>query len=383
MAILRALTITALLCKFITLAQAALPIATFTASGLRANEYIGYSVATDGQRVLIGTGAGSAFLYDPFTQQQLAKVTLPDPRFSTSVALQGMTGVVGTDGGAYVYNFSNLANITRITLDPTDGPATQVGGSVDMSGDVIITSGRADSSTPPFSGSAYLFDRVTGAQIARLNSSSATASDNFGISVAVDGDRAVVGAVSPFSSSASAVYLFDARPGVVGNRELARYLPAPALRGTNFGYNADISGETIIALETNRRSYAWQIGGSPTPLPQSTGYRVAGDALSISDTLIALGFEEEGLVRIYDKNGQHLRNLHQPPGSPIGFGFSVAIAGDLLVVGTPGGSVANSRAYVYRVQDVLVPEPTTGAIAIVGFIGAWRRRALMESTRLR
>ncbi len=80
------------------------PIATFSFPRPRANEYLGYGLATDGQRVLMGAGAGSAYLFDPFTKQQLASVLLPDPRFGTSVVREGNMAVVGATYSARLYD---------------------------------------------------------------------------------------------------------------------------------------------------------------------------------------------------------------------------------------------------------------------------------------
>jgi len=342
------------------------PLAIFSGAGL--NQSVGYSVATDGQRVLIGTATGTAFLYDPFTKQQLAKVTLPDPRFGTSVALQGNTGVVGSRSGGYVYNFANLASISRIDLTPNDLPAPQVGYSVDISGDVVIAGANSDATFGEFSGAAYLFNRTTGAQIAKLIANDAQPSDNFGISVAIDDGIAAVGSVQGGLNNTGAVYRFNAEPGFVGNRQLDRYDQQPPLsQRTFFAYNTDLNGQTIVASEAYGQTFAWSVGGTPKALPNSAfNPHPYADGISVSDDYIAVGFESQGLVRIYGKSGNLLTNLAPPAGSPFGFGVSVAIEGNLLVVGALGNSQGASRAFVYRVQDVLVPEPGGFAVACLG-----------------
>jgi hypothetical protein len=144
------------------------PLAIYSVGGLQTNEYFGYSVATDGQRVLIGTGTNTAYLFDPFANQQLAKLTVPIGRFGTSVALQGNSAVVGTATGTHLFDLTNLASISSLKLTPTDNPSAAMGHSVDVSGDVIIAGANGDETFGSFSGAAYLFDRVTGAQIAKL-----------------------------------------------------------------------------------------------------------------------------------------------------------------------------------------------------------------------
>ena len=343
------------------------PLAVFSVSGLGSNEYLGYSVATDGQRVLLGTGTNTAFLFDPYTKQQLATLTVPPGSFGTSVALQGNSAVVGTATGTHLFNLSNLASISSLRLTPTDNPSAGMGHSVDMSGDVIIAGANGDATFGDFSGAAYLFNRLTGAQIAKLIPNDSQQYDNFGISVAIDDGRAAVGSVRLGSGQGGSVYLFNAEPGFVGNRQLDKDSQPMPNSFVQFAYNVDLNGQTLVATEAFGQSYIWPIGGTPSPLPQSAfNTRAAADGISLNEDYVALGFGDHGLVRIYDKAGNLLRNLTPPPGSPIGFGVSVAIEGDLLVVGAGGGSPAASRAFVYRVQDVLVPEPTSTALVVVG-----------------
>jgi hypothetical protein len=331
------------------------------------NNYFGYSVATDGQRVLVGSSSNRAYLYDPFTQQQLASLTVPGGFGGTSVALQGNTGVVGAASAARVYNFSNPGSPTSFPLTVPDNGAA--GGAVDISGDVIIAGGVADQTAEPRSGAAYLFDRATGAQFAKLIPNDSQPFDSFGISVAIDDGLAAVGAARS-SAEGGSVYLFDARPGVVGNRQLdedEQPIPQPI---QYFGYNVDLNDQTLVATEAFGQSYLWSVGGAPAPLPLSSpNTRATADGISVSDDYIALGFEGQGLVRLYDKAGNLLRNLTAPPGSTSGFGISVAIEGDLLVVGG-GGTAGAPTVLVYSVQDLLVPEP--GAVAAMSApMGCW------------
>lgn len=348
------------------------PLAIFSGAGL--NQSVGYSVATDGQRVLIGTGTGTAFLYDPFTQQQLAKVTLPDPRFGTSVAIQGNSAVVGSLDYAFIYDFTNLANVTSMELVPNDAPAPRVGFSVDISGDVVIAGANTDATFGDSSGAAYLFNRTTGAQIAKLIANDAQQSDNFGISVAIDDGVAAVGSLQGGFNNTGAVYLFNAEPGFVGNRQFDRYdQQTPLSQRTAFAYNTDLNGQTIVASEAYGQTFAWPIGGTPTALPNSAfNPHPYADGISVSDDYIAVGFESQGLVRIYDKSGNLLTSLAPPPGSPFGFGVSVAIEGNLLVVGALGDAPGASRAYVYRVQDIVVPEASGATLAALAFTACLR-----------
>ena len=138
-------------------------------------------------------------------QLQEAKLTASDgaasDNFGYSVAVAGDTAVVGAygdgsqSGSAYVFTrggsgvWSQTAKLTA-----ADGAANdQFGYSVAVAG------AYEDDDRGGASGSAYVFVKpaagwATGTQTAKLTASDGTTTDYFGISVAVDGDTAVVGA---------------------------------------------------------------------------------------------------------------------------------------------------------------------------------------------
>ena len=209
--------------------------------------------------------------------------------------------------------------------------------------------------------------------------------DNFGISVAIDDGLRASSDRSWGAQTIPGPFIFSMRSldsRAIGNSTATtnRRLASQ----TQFAYNADINGRTIVATEAFGKSYHWSIGNASTPLPNSSfNNRVTADRDQRERRLRRPGFEEHGLVRIYDKAGTLLRNLTPPPGSPIGFGLSVAIEGDLLVVGAGGGSPSASKTFVYRVQDVLVPEPYGLAVASIGCIAVAFLRAGIGNLHLR
>lgn len=347
-----------------------LPIAAFSIANAQANEYLGLSAATDGQRVFLGTGIGTAYLFDPFTQQQLAKVSLPNQSWYGSVALQGNTGVFGGQNVAKAYDFTNLAAITSKSLVPNGGALNAFNASVDISGESIIVGADYESAVGEYSGAAYLFDRATGVEYARLTPADGEVHDRFGTSVAIDGNRAVVGSFKTDVANGAA-YLFDAQPGFAGNRQLAEYTVSPANPnpGQIFGYDVDIAGNQIMGLEMVGQVFLWPATGQPTlPLPFSQGdhFQPGNSTIAFNGEYAAVGEATYGYVSIYDANGKLLQSLHGPANVPIGFGASVAIGGDLLVVSAPGGDPKRSVVYVYRLSEVVVPEPSTALIAIAG-----------------
>ena len=85
------------------------------------------------------------------------------------------------------------AELAKLTA--SDGAADdQFGLSVGLSGNTAIVGAHMDDDNGVNSGSAYLFDVTSGSQLAKLTPSDGATYDTFGISVALSGNLAIVGA---------------------------------------------------------------------------------------------------------------------------------------------------------------------------------------------
>src|SRR5262249_31949093 len=152
--------------------------------------------------------AAYVFLLSSGVWSQQQKLTASDgaagDQFGSSVAISGDTAVVGAAGpglstAAYVFLRSSGVWSQQQKLTACDAAA---GGwfvfFVAISGDTAVVGAFARRS---LAGAAYVFLRrgVAWNQQAMLTASDAAASDEFGFSVAISGDTAVIGA--PFKSS--------------------------------------------------------------------------------------------------------------------------------------------------------------------------------------
>jgi WD40 repeat protein len=192
--------------------------ATFTetkivAGDAAAGDLFGWSVAISGDTAIVGSlvdddagsGSGSAYLFDVATGNQIAKLTAGDAaagdEFGISVAISGGTAIVGSfrdddagsgSGSAYLFDVTTGNQIAKLTAG--DAAASDFFGfSVAISGDTAIVGSRGDADAGSNSGSAYLFDVTTGNQIAKLTAGDAAPNDQFGRSVGISGDTAIVG----------------------------------------------------------------------------------------------------------------------------------------------------------------------------------------------
>jgi hypothetical protein len=142
------------------------------------------------------------------TPIEVAKLTASDgassDRFGISVALDGDTALIGVlkgrnSGSAYVFTRNAGVWTEQAKLTASDGASSDsFGASVAVDGDTALIGANEDDDNGDVSGSAYVFTRSAGVwtEQAKLTASDGAVNDNFGRSVAVDVDTALVGAAS-------------------------------------------------------------------------------------------------------------------------------------------------------------------------------------------
>ena len=207
-----------------------------------ADDRFGRSVAIRGTIAIVGViwdddngeDSGSAYLFDTAAGQQIAKL-LPDDgaaddRFGQSVAISGITAIVGAlrdddngsdSGSAYLFDTTTVQQIAKLLAD--DGAADdRFGCSVEISGTTAIVGAYWDDDNGSASGSAYLFDTTSGEQIAKLLPNDGAAGAWFGSFVALSGGTAIVGAQADNSNgpNSGSAYMFDVAVNPVCSADL-------------------------------------------------------------------------------------------------------------------------------------------------------------------
>ena len=199
-----------------------------------ANEdYFGNSVAIDGTRALVGAygdddngnDSGSAYLFDTTTGSLLQKLTAPDgasgDAFGVSVAIDGTTALVGSwldrdngnnSGSAYLFDTTTGSLLQKLTA-PDGAKGDIFGISVAIDGTTALVGAMFDDDNGNDSGSTYLFDTTTGSLLQKLTAPDGATMDYFGFSVAIDGTTALVGAYldDDNGSDSGSAYLFESK----------------------------------------------------------------------------------------------------------------------------------------------------------------------------
>ena len=244
------------------------------------NDQFGGSVAISGNYAIVGasseddsggTSSGKAYIFNVTTGALVHTLNDPNPfdtslndRFGFSVSMSGNYAIVsavleddsdGTDSGK-AYIFSVTTGALLHTLDNPNGYNTSAGDffgrSVGLSGNyAIVGANQEDDAGGLTSGKAYIFNATTGALLHTLNNPnpySTSANDQFGYSVAISGNYAIVGAYEEDDSGGTGsgkAYIFDVTTGA-----LLHTLDNPNAYGTSatnrFGFSVAIDGNYAI-----------------------------------------------------------------------------------------------------------------------------------------
>lgn len=233
----------------------------------------------------------------------------------------------------------------------------QFGLSVAISGDTLVVGGQqyypgmlaGVPACPPWClpdvGSAYVFVRSNGTWTPQqiLVASDGSPWDRFGAAVAISGERIVIGAPNK-----PAAYIFE-RNGGVWTQQYKLQAPS-GTAADGFGSSVAIIRDAIVV-------------GAPW-----------ADHRGLVDAGSAYVFENSGVVWI----PQEL--LNQPPGAGDGFGSSVAIGPDKVVVGAPGDDGHGTVAVFARSGGVWSWQHTLVAIDAAAGDGFGNSVALSGTT---
>jgi hypothetical protein len=176
--------------------------------------------------------------------------------FGEAVAISGNTIIVGApgdddlgsgSGSAYLFNATTGAQMFK--LFASDGAAgDSFGCAVSISGSLAIVGASGDGDLGASSGSAYVYNTSTGQQVFKLLPAGGLAHDRFGDSVGISGSIAIIGADGDDGNGpfAGAAYLFDLTTGT----QLFKLLPSDGADGHWFGGAVAVDGSTAIVGRT-------------------------------------------------------------------------------------------------------------------------------------
>lgn len=294
----------------------------------------------------------------------------------------------------------NVLNFTVKLDNPSPAASDECGARVAVSGTTAVVTCHLDDVSVTNQGSAYVYVKSGSSwvQQAMLTASDAAAGDQFGFSVAIDGDTIVIGAVGDDGAFADqgSVYVF-VRSGSVWTQEAKLTAADPGLTD-RLGWRVDVSENTVVASAayddgsvTNEGSaYVFLRSGVPAvwtqqaklinPTPVANDFFAASVAID-GDTAVLGGdgddvtFGDQGSAYVFVRSGSTWTQqafLTASDGALQDyFGISVDISGDTVVVGAiqDDGTVTDQgSAYVFvrtgslwfQQAKLTAPGPTAG-----------------------
>jgi hypothetical protein len=285
-------------------------------------------------------------------------------------------GMAGDQGFAFVYTFDGSAWNEGPNLQATDGAGGDyLGGAVGLSGNLAIAGAYLRNDLGADSGAAYVFDRTNGNQLAKLLPPVDPADDyKFGQAVALDGTIAVVGAHGA-DNGTGAVYVFD---GASNWAQVAKLTASAGTDTDQFGLSVAIDGNLIVvgapgegdgeAFVYEKPGDQWANATEDAILTPSDGTGLDdhfGWSVDVSGNRVAVGapFHDEGATIdgagyvFVEPPGGWTGTLSQPRSmvgcnegtEPVDFGFSVAIEGRVVIIGSRRDTGPDTgRAHAFR-----------------------------------
>jgi len=274
--------------------------------------------------------------------------------------------------------FAGSLLVTEDKLTASDAAANDwFGDVVAISGDRLVVGARLDDDKGTNSGSAYVFVRSgdTWTEEDKLTAIDGAADDNFGSSVAIDGDTVVVGAFGDDDKGddSGSVYVFERLGSAWAFKQ--KIVVVEGAAGDVFGGNVTISGDTLVASarlndDTGPNSgsvYVFVRSGGIWSLQQklTASDAAAGDLFGASvavdgDTLVvgANGNDDEGsssgsayvFVRSGTTWSEQAKLTANDAALGDQFGNSVALSGDTVAVGafrSDDAGFFSGSAYVF------------------------------------
>jgi len=268
-------------------------------------DWFGASVSISGEYSIVGApldddkgaDSGSAYIFkrngNTWTEQ--AKLTALDGAagdyFGFGVGIDGEYAIIGAysdddkgadSGSAYIFKRSGTSWAQEAKVTASDGANDDwFGLGVSISGDYVVIGAYKNDDLGSDSGSAYILKRsgTTWTQEAKLLASDGAMDDRFGYYVAIDRDRAIIGAHQDddLGLNSGSAYIFQ-RIGTSWSQE-AKLTASDGAAGDSFGGGVSIDGIYCIAGATgdddnglsSGSAYVFERSNQPPNAPTITG----------------------------------------------------------------------------------------------------------------
>ncbi len=366
------------------------------ASDPQAMDYFGYAVSIDKNHIAVGsvsedtaaTDAGSAYIFDiepldkPYIYNApISTMNYDEQYFNTLVynfeAASPSGGIInfdlsGDDGSKFSFNNSDLSYLLKADYeDPEDT-------GIDNEYNISITATNENNNTTNIDVDISVQDK-TYFDLAKFQADDIAIYDNFGDSVAIDGNYIVIGATNeaPLDggstvSGAGSAYLYEKQSNgsVV---QIAKFQASDPETDDHFGNSVAISGNYIVVgafqedtpNTTAGSAYVFKIDGATvTEIAkiQSTnieGGDYFGISVAISGEYIVVGAREDdyqGRAFLFKLNtttdtvSQEVKFQADDAANNDAFGNNISIDGNYIVASASSKNSFAGNAYLFKID---------------------------------
>ncbi|MCB1064109.1 MAG: hypothetical protein KDN20_14465 [Verrucomicrobiae bacterium] len=300
-------------------AQASTPTVAKLLSPPRADHFaanFGNAVACNDRWLVIGepryqaqaTGAGAVHVYDARTRRYLRLIvdeeTVANDEFGTSVAVFGDLALIGSRNGdgieadsgtAYLYHLPTGRRLQKLQA-PAGTANAEFGYSVALTANSAIV---GEPQGAALAGAVHVFDIESGNHLAEIIAPGGNAGHRFGQSIAASGGQIVIGApnAGQLVAGSGDAYVFE----LINYSFIRNLVPLDAVTGDLFGSSVALDGHIALVGATSRATNVANTGAAflidtrtGTVLHTlSSGEGIAADqfgsSVSISGSLAAVG----------------------------------------------------------------------------------------------
>jgi hypothetical protein len=362
------------------------------------NAWFGQSVDVSNDTLVVGTShydnKGTVFVFQRENNRWSLKAQLTASNlelhdsFGYSVAIDGDTIVVGAPednglnnkfGSVYVFvkpegEWIDTTETAKLTAS---SPSKGFGLAVDIDGGIIVVGAPfTDSNNLKKTGEVFLFYKSrygweTTTESAKLNPPMTDSNNFFGSAVAISNDVIVIGVPNAYEGSGTAYVFQKHLEGWTGSYR-------GELQATNlgsysyFGRSVDISNDNIVIGTTSNNPHVYvyekPVSGwsdmvqtaTLTPSTSYYGYKAGWDVSIYNNTVIA-SEEKDFFVFIFDKPDTGWSDInetavlnHSSVNSQ-NYGYSLVISDDIIAVGA-----RDDFPYTNQMSSVLIYEKSKG-----------------------
>jgi len=294
--------------------------------------------------------------------------------FGWSVSISGEYAVIGAygdnslAGAVYVFELEGTQWIEKAKVTASDQQAGDwFGYSVAIDSDYIVAGAPGNNSDL---GAAYVFQQNNGdwTEVAKIVGNDVAPDGCFGWSVSISGDHLVAGVPDDDGNGAGSGSAYVFRREGVGWVEVAKLTAADGEQGDEFGSSVALSVDYAVVgaplhdvgLANEGKAYVFGRNGSAWTQEADLTEREPvwegrfGSSVAVDDNRAAIGSRSSGQAHVYVKDslGWRVEDRIRPSGGIlIGFGRALDIVGDHIIVGAElsdlGGQDAGC-AYLFR-----------------------------------